>query len=433
MPLLLPGLFQAVALRFLYNLFIQSYYSGIAIAALWNKKAAQWRSGRKNLWAELELTFSKPHAVVWIHVASAGEFEQAKPVIEALKKADPQYKILITVFSPSGYPAAKKFTLADYVFYLPLDTHKNAERFITVVQPKLVVFVKYEFWYHHLKAVCDRNIPLLLISAIFRKEQMFFKWYGRFYLAMLHLFTHLFVQDETSYGLLKKFGIDTCTTVGDTRFDRVVTIAQNFHPVPFLKEFTGVEKTIIAGSTWPDDERMLHGVLKKFSDIKLVIAPHEVDETHIKNVAQLFQNSILYSSLKTQEHEQIKKLGEADVLIIDNVGMLSRLYNYATITYIGGGFNKSGIHNTLEAAVFGKPVTFGPNYQKFREAQALIIAGGAYSYNTEEELEKLISTFFSDKEALSRSSQAAADYVQKNSGATVKIMHYIQENRLLTS
>jgi 3-deoxy-D-manno-octulosonic-acid transferase len=417
----------------LYALFIQFYYYGISIAAIWNKKAAQWKQGRKHLLTELEQTFSKPHAVIWIHAASAGEFEQAKPVMEALKQAHPQYKILVTFFSPSGYPGGKKFALADYVFYLPLDTKKNAERFVDIVQPKLVVFVKYDFWYHHLKAVHNHNVPLLLISAIFRKDQAFFKRHGRFYLGMLRLFTHLFVQDETSYGLLKKFGINHCSVAGDTRFDRVLTIAKNVQPVPFVEEFVGGKKTIVAGSTWPDDERMLYGVLKKFAGIKAVMAPHEVDETHIKSVAQLFQKPILYSSLKRlSPHEKMERLQQADVLIIDNVGMLSRLYNYATIAYIGGGFTR-GIHNTLEAAVFGKPVLFGPNYQKFREARELIATGGAFSYNTEEELIALIENLLSDEKALKQTSSAAAGYVRRNGGATETLLRYIQENRLLTN
>jgi len=419
-------------LRFLYNLFVLLYSGAISIAAAWNKKAAQWKEGRKNLWAELTQTFSNPHAVIWIHASSAGEFEQAKPVIEAFKKAFPEYKILVTFFSPSGYPSGKKFALADYVFYLPLDTRQNAERFITIVQPKLVIFIKYDFWYHHLKAVHDRTIPLLLVSAIFRKEQLFFKPHGRFYLRMLRLFTHLFVQDETSYELLKKFGIEQCTVAGDTRFDRVLTIAKNFQPVPFIDAFVSNKKTIVAGSTWPDDETRLHGVLKKLDGIKMIIAPHEIDAAHIKSITQLFQKSILYSSLKALPQEALQKgLQDADVLIIDNVGMLSKLYAYATITYVGGGFAR-GIHNTLEAAVFGKPVLFGPHYQKFREAHELIACGAAFSYDGEEALQRLFSTLLYDDGALMQSSNAASDYVHNHGGATEKIINYVQENRLLT-
>lgn len=419
---------------FLYNLFIRFYALGISIAALWNRKAAQWEQGRKALWNELAQTFSKPHAVIWIHSASAGEFEQAKPVIEGLKKNFPQHKILVTFFSPSGYPAGKKFPLADYIFYLPLDTKRNAEKFITLVQPKLVVFVKYDFWYHHLKAVHHHGLPLLLIAAIFRKEQAFFKWYGGFYLRLLRFFSQLFVQDETSHALLKKFGLKNSTVAGDTRFDRVLTIANHFQPVPFLDEFCGAGKIIVAGSTWPDDEQLLQAAFKKIGGTKLILAPHEITEGHIKNITQLFQNPILYSQLKNSDESARQRLAnEATVLIIDNVGLLSRLYKYATVAYIGGGFKTSGIHNTLEAAVFGKPVLFGPNYQKFREARELIQSGGAFSYTTEQELEDGLKKWLTDRPVLETAGRAAANYVQSNSGATEKVLHYIQENRLLTN
>jgi 3-deoxy-D-manno-octulosonic-acid transferase len=421
-------------LQLLYNLFIRLYAMGISVVALRNKKAAQWRGGRNTLWTDLDKTFSKPHTVIWIHSASAGEFEQAKPLIEAFKKHFPQYKILVTFFSPSGYPAGKKFALADFVFYLPLDTAANAARFVRTVQPKLVVFVKYDFWYHHLKAVHDRRIPLLLASALFRKDQFFFKSYGGFYRRMLSFFTHLFVQDKTSYELLKKFGITHSTAAGDTRFDRVRTIAENFTEVPYIKEFVGNSRVIVAGSTWPDDEKMLHGILKNLDGVKLVIAPHEIDAAHVNIVAQLFQKSIRYSTLKEMDQATaFTRLHETEVLIIDNVGMLSRLYQYATVAYVGGGFNKSGIHNTLEAAVFGKPVLFGPNFQKFREARALIECGGAFSYNTEQELETILSRLLADEQALKQSSAAAAAYVHQNGGATETIIRFIQENRLLTN
>lgn len=421
------------ALRFLYDLVIRFYSGAVSIAALWNNKAAQWKSGRKNLWAELEKTFSNPHDTIWVHSASAGEFEQAKPVIEALKKQFSEYKILATFFSPSGYAVGKKFAPADFVFYLPLDTKSNAQKFVETVQPKLAVFVKYDFWYHHLKTVRDRNIPLLLISAIFRKEQPFFKPYGGFYLSILRRFTHLFVQDEASHGLLKKFGIGNCTIAGDTRFDRVLAIAKKFQPVDFIQEFCGAENVVVAGSTWPEDERFIQAAFKKIGNAKLIIAPHEITGAHVKNLTQLFQKSILYSQLNTfSAHEVLKKLGAATVLIVDNVGMLSRLYNYATITYIGGGFAR-GIHNTLEAAVWGKPVIFGPNYKKFREARDLIACGGAFTHGNEQELEDIMKRLLGDKEALEKSSAAAAGYVKRNTGTTQKILDFIQEKRLLTN
>lgn len=415
-------------MRFLYTFFIQLYGAGVKIAALGNNKAKQWLQGREHLFDQLAQTFSKPHAVIWLHSASAGEYEQAKPVLEALRQQYPQYKILVTFFSPSGYNVGKKSPLADYVFYLPLDTGDNAARFIQIVQPRLVLFVKYDFWYHHLKAVRDNKIPLLLFSSIFRPEQTFFKPHGRFYLSMLHLFTHIFVQDEASYGLLKKFGVTHCTIAGDTRFDRVSTIAQKSTPLPIIENFIAGSTVIVAGSTWPEDEEQLHAVLKKRGNIKLIIAPHEINEPHIKSIQQLFKNTIRYSQIKETERSF-----SAGVLIIDNIGMLSRLYRYAHITYIGGGFNKSGIHNTLEAAVWGRPVIFGPNYQKFREARELIKEGAAFSYTTEEELETTIDTLLSNEKAYANAGSAAGKYVQQNGGATAVIADYIQENRLLTS
>lgn len=412
---------------FFYNIFIRLYALAIAIASLWNNKAAQWKKGRQNLWQALEQTFSKPHALVWIHAASAGEFEQAKPVIEALKKQYPQHKILVSFFSPSGYPAGKKFKVADYVFYLPLDTKENAERFIDITKPQLVIFIKYDFWYHYLKTVHDKKIPLLLVSAIFRKEQTFFKAHGAFYKSMLHFFTQLFVQDEASATLLKEHEIAHVTVAGDTRFDRVLRIANAAEAVPLIEQFTEGRPTLIAGSTWPADEALLHGVLKKFDSLNIIIAPHEVNAAHITQLKKLFQNPMLFSQLLNGANA-----GGARVLVIDSMGLLSRIYRYATITYIGGGFGR-GIHNTLEAAVWGKPVLFGPNYQKFREARQLIESGAAFSINNETELIEKMGQLLSDAKLLEHSSIAAGNYIKANAGATQKIMDYIQEKRLLTN
>ncbi len=435
----------------LYRLFITLYQLGIRLAAAWNPKAKQWLSGRKNLFAELSQTFPLAQPVIWVHSSSAGEFEQAKPVIDALKKEHPDHQIVVTFFSPSGYAVGKKSAVADQVFYLPVDTKKNADRFLSLVQPRLVIFVKYDYWYYHLKAVRERNIPLLLVSAIYRNNQAFFRWYGGFYRNMLHFFTQLFVQDETSYGLLKKFGINHCTISGDTRFDRVATIAGNFTQVPFIKEFVGNHPALVAGSTWPEDEKALAAAYGNLKNLKLVIAPHEINEDHIRSIENLFPKAIRYSAVKAalgagpsqdsvlwenEKDPQIQavknQLAEAPVLIIDNIGMLSRLYHYATVTYVGGGFNKSGIHNTLEAAVYGKPVIWGPNYQKFREAKELIAAGGGISYTSAAECQQILHTLLNDKAAYTKASMAALQYVQQNKGATEKIMNYIQENRLLT-
>lgn len=428
----------------MYNVFIALYHLGIQLAALGNGKAKQWVVGRKNLWSVLEGSFPNKEPLIWVHSASAGEFEQAKPVIEALKKEYPTHKMAVTFFSPSGYSVGKKNNLADYVFYLPLDTHSHAKRFVSVLQPQLVVFVKYDYWYHHLKAVKEAGIPLLLVSSIFRKDQAFFKWYGLFYLNMLHFFTQLFVQDEASQKLLQQHGVEHVTVSGDTRFDRVATIAATVTEIEGLKEFVQNKKVIVAGSTWPEDEQMLQKAFETTEGVKLIIAPHEIHEEHIKGIERLFPDSIRYSALKRlmdDEKQQKEKetfsanvfpsLSTKVVMIIDNIGMLSRLYQYATITYIGGGFNKSGIHNTLEAAVWRKPVIWGPNYQKFREAKALLQAGG-FTYTTSDELKRILNVFWKDAHALAKASVAAGKYVQQNGGATQTILYYIQEKRLLT-
>lgn len=422
-------------MSFLYNLFIALYHLGIQIAALGGGKARQWLDGRKQLWQQMETALVPNEQLIWVHSASAGEFEQAKPVIEALKRDFPAYKIALTFFSPSGYSVGKKAPLADYVFYLPLDTAKNAKRFIFLLAPKLVVFIKYDYWYHHLKTVHQKGIPLLLVSAIFRPNQVFFSWYGGFYRKMLHFFTQLFVQDEPSKMLLNKYGIQHVTVSGDTRFDRVATIAQNFTDIPGLDAFIAGQKVLVAGSTWPEDEAALQKAVADFKDLKLIIAPHEVNAEHVKGMQKVFASHVLYTDLSAQL-EKSENLSfpfqQQQVLIINNIGMLSRLYKYATVTYIGGGFNKSGIHNTLEAAVWGKPVIWGPNFEKFREAKGLLAAGGGFTYNSAEDLKGILKVLLNDSNACQKSGNAAAAYVQKHKGATQKIILYIQEKRLLT-
>ena len=436
---------------FIYNLFIRLYVIAIRIAALWNKKAANWIEGRKTVFENLEKQINENDRVIWVHCASAGELEQGKPVIEALKESYPGYKILVSFFSPSGFTAGKKYKGADIITYLPADTSANAKRFIEKVHPALVVFIKYEYWYHHLAAAAFRHIPIILVSAIFRKDAVFFKWYGRFHRQMLFLFRQLFVQDETSRELLEQHGITHVAVNGDTRFDRVTKIGSQFSEIDLVKAFVQDEKVIVAGSTWPDDEKMLASSLA-LKDVKLVIAPHEIHPGHISSILKLFPGAARYSEfqalLKSQEdvsapiwqriNEQqstdvIKKLSAARVLIIDNFGMLSRLYYYATISYIGGGFNKSGIHNTLEAAVFGKPVIFGPRYHKFREAKELIAKGAAYSFQDANQLQSIFSLLLNDNETQRKSGLAATEYVSENRGASERVISYIQEKRLLTS
>lgn len=434
----------------IYSFFIRLYVLGIRLASLWNQKAKQWVTGRKNLFEELKQKIDPKSKTIWFHCASAGEFEQGKPLIEEIKKSFPSYKILVSFFSPSGFNAAKNYPYADIITYLPADTRKNAKRFIELVKPDLVIFVKYEYWYHHLSMIAFHHIPLLMVSAIFRENQLFFKWYGRFYRQILFLFRQLFVQDQASLQLLKEHSIHHCSVSGDTRFDRVAKIADNFFELPLLKEFIGDHKVIVAGSSWEQDEAILASYVNNHS-VKIVIAPHEIKKEHIGQLQQLFLNCVLYSQVNTlvsetnvtpssiwnsineqQQKDLQKKLSEAKTLIIDGMGMLSKLYYYATVTYVGGGF-KSGIHNTLEAAVYGKPVLFGPNYQKFKEARDLIAEGAAFSINDSEGLKTKMDHLINDPELLSKAGNAAKNYVEENTGATMKIIQFIQENRLLTS
>jgi 3-deoxy-D-manno-octulosonic-acid transferase len=434
----------------IYNLFIRFYVLGIRMASLWIPKAKEWISGRKNLFENLKQKININDKTIWFHCASAGEFEQGKPLIEEMKRVYPSHKIVVSFFSPSGYSAAKKYPYADIITYLPVDTRKNGKYFIELIKPELVVFVKYEYWYHHLSAIAFHHIPLIMVSAIFRKEQLFFKPYGKFYRQMLFLFRQIFVQDKNSFDLLKTNGIQHCSLSGDTRFDRVKKIAGNFSEVPLLKEFTGESKTIVAGSTWEGDEEILSFYVKN-SAVKIVIAPHEIKKDHIFKLQQLFPDCVLYSELKNlfapgevktssiwssineqQEKDLQKKLVDAKTLIIDSMGLLSKLYYYATVTYVGGGF-KSGIHNTLEAVVYGKPVLFGPKYQKFKEAKDLMTEGAAFSVANAEELKIKMDHLLNDPSELSKAGTAAKNYVENNTGATAKILQFIQENRLLTN
>jgi 3-deoxy-D-manno-octulosonic-acid transferase len=413
--------------------FLLLFRLGTHIGSLFNAKAAKWVKGRRGIFERLELTLAGNHQVIWMHCASLGEFEQGRPVLEKLRIHFPKYKLLLTFFSPSGYEVRKNFEGADWVFYLPMDGAANSRRFLEIVKPSLVIFVKYEFWYYYLKKIKYRNIPLVLISALFREDMSFFKWYGGLQRKILSRFDHLFVQNEESRMLIENIGLaQICSVSGDTRFDRVSEIASRFIPLPAIEKFIAETNTIVAGSTWPEDEEALafafSGLNKSL--IKLIIAPHDISEKHLVDIETRFPSSVRYS-LFHQMNVQ------SNVLIIDNIGMLSSLYNYAYITYIGGGLRKSGIHNVLEAAVFNKPVIFGPNYTKYSEAIGLVRSGGGISFDDgpagKEQLLTILNELTADKSKYDQSGVAAGKFVRDNVGATEKIMKFIQENRLLTS
>jgi 3-deoxy-D-manno-octulosonic-acid transferase len=415
---------------FFYNIFLLLYRAAVWLASAWNEKARKWRAGRKNIFETIRSSMQNVTSpVMWMHCASLGEFEQGRPVIEKIKKQIPGCTLIVTFFSPSGYEIKKNYAGADHVFYLPVDSKRNARKFLDIVNPSLVVFVKYDYWYYYLHEIKQRKINCLLISAVFREEQSFFKWYGGLQRKMLCCFTHLFVQDEGSKILLRNIGLDNCTVSGDTRFDRVAEIAEKFEPVPLIEEFIDKKKVIVAGSTWKEDEEIIARYIHDrdpstaVEDYRWIIAPHEINEKHISELKKLFTNCILYSELEKNYNKEKK------VLIIDCIGLLSRLYYYATVVYVGGGFGKAGVHNVLEAAVYGRPVLFGPIYYQFLEAKELIEKGGAMSIANYDDFESGINNL-SLREDMSRKSK---EYVYAKKGAAEKILQYIQENRLLTS
>ncbi len=405
-------------MKFVYNTGIRAYTSAIKTASIFNNKAKLWVDGRKNIFTKLEADFKQNTAkIIWIHAASLGEFEQGRPLIEELKQKFPEKKILLTFFSPSGFEIRKNYEKADYIYYLPADTPKNANKFIEIVKPETVYFIKYEFWQNYLFTLYKQKIPTYLVSGIFRKEQMFFNKSGKSYRKVLNYFTHLFVQNKTSLDLLKSIDINNVTISGDTRFDRVIDIANKTIELKKVAEFCDNKQIIIAGSSWQPDEELLAKYLNstKF-DIKLIIAPHEIKEQNIARIKKsINKNILLYSDMENS----IPK--DYDVLIINNIGLLSSLYKYANIAYIGGGFGV-GIHNILEAATFGKPIVFGPKYKKFKEAVDLINLEAAFSISNYVEFESIFNRFLTDNKYLEKTSEISAKFVQNNAGAVKKIL-----------
>jgi 3-deoxy-D-manno-octulosonic-acid transferase len=418
--------------KLLYNIFLLLYSLGIRVSSFWNPKAQKWIRGRKNVFAAINgQPLTNNGQLIWMHCASLGEFEQGRPLLEELKSKNVKLKIVLTFFSPSGYEVMKDYKVADHIFYLPMDSPVHAKKFLDAVNPSLVLWVKYEYWFYYLSEIKERNIPAILVSGIFRKSQPFFAWYGNIWKQMLGSFTHFFLQNEESRELLSTLGFTENVTInGDTRFDRVLEIANLFQPVPFIEEFCGNSTVIVAGSTWEEDEIELHHFVKAHPEIKFIIAPHEIDEENLNDVKDEFSNSIFYSELEqTTNH----KPQTANVLIIDNIGMLSRLYKYATIAYVGGGFGDDGVHNVLEAAVYGKPVVFGPVYEKFDEVIGLVNEGGGISIPGPIKLEEILNRILNDHEERKRMEEASRSYVLANRGASQKIIQFIQEKRLLTN
>lgn len=401
----------------LYNLLLRIYFVLVLVASVSNSKAKKWIVGRCRLISRMRREIQPGTGIVWFHCASLGEFEQGRPIIEAYKLQHPEDKILLTFFSPSGYEVRKNYAGADYIYYLPLDTYFNAKRFVEIVQPKMAIFVKYEFWYHYLQALRKNSVPTYVVSAIFRPNQIFFKWYGGMFRKMLTSYRELFVQNQQSSDLLKAIGVTNVTVSGDTRFDRVADIAQNAKSLPIVEAFVGSSTAIVAGSTWPEDETIIASYISSHPHQKIVIAPHEIGESHIDDILSKFRDTSVVRYTKVAADE----VSDAQVLLIDTIGILSSVYSYGKIAYIGGGFGV-GIHNTLEAATFGMPVVFGPNYHKFQEAKDLIDLGASKSISNAEELSSVFDLFLEDRELLDRSSVAAKCYVHSKIGATKRIL-----------
>ncbi len=411
---------------FIYHLGNFFYTAAIKLASLWNTKAKKWVSGRKEGASKLKAfaTNDSPNTTIWVHCASLGEFEQGRPLIEKIKLQQPNAKIVITFFSPSGYEVQKNYIGADLILYLPVHTKQNAINFINAIRPDLVIWVKYDYWSHYLLYLKEKNIATLLVSAKFRNNQPFFKWYGSYWEKLLSCFTQIFVQDEDSIKLLQQIHIEQSTLVGDTRFDRVLAIAEQQHEISIAQTFCGNHHTIVAGSTWEEDEEELCHFANNNLQLKFIIAPHQIEEDRLKDIEKLFKHSIRFSNYQPNH--------TANVLIIDNIGMLSNLYKYGTICYVGGGFGGDGVHNILEAAVYGKPILFGPEYEKYNEATDLVALEGAFEIENAIELEEIITELLTDTEFYKNTCAISKKYVNDHAGGSQKIMDYVTANLLLT-
>lgn len=429
-------------MKLLYGIFNRCYYLLAGLLGLFRPKAKAFHDGRKGLLRKIREQVSGSSPVIWVHCSSVGEFEQARPVIEWYAQNRPEYRILLTFFSPSGYQLRKNYDKVSWVFYLPVDTRSNARAFLDAVSPQKVIFVKYEFWYYYLTELKRRKIETYIISAIFRPSQSFFKFYGGFFRKMLRCFTTLFVQDASSAELLASIGLkDNVIISGDTRFDRVCQIIGKSRHFPIIEKFTSDNLTLIAGSTWEPDEEIIANVLKNFKKIKLVIIPHETSDRRIEHIEELFREyrtlrfswfdrkytSGTDSAAECPVLEEIQeKIAESNVLIIDCVGILSSIYRYGDIAYIGGGFG-AGIHNILEAAAYSIPVIFGPNYKKFKEARELLKDGGALSVTDTASLYSVIDNYVRHPQSVKINGKICGDYVKENTGAMLKIINEIEK------
>ena len=405
----------------IYNIVIYFVLWGIAVASLFNEKVRKMWRGEREAFKILKQKVDPDARYVWFHAASLGEFEQGRPLMERIRKEHPQYKILLTFYSPSGYEVRKNYEGADIICYMPVDTRLNAIRFLRLVRPVMAFFIKYEFWSNFLHILKHRGVPTYSVSSIFREDQVFFKWYGKSYANVLRCFTRFFVQNEESKRLLEGIGITDVDVVGDTRFDRVLQIKEAAKQLPICEAFRGSYKVFVAGSSWPPDEEIFIRFFNEHKDWRLLIAPHVIAEEHLKLILSLNKDKKVVRYTQTTSEEA----AEADVLIIDCFGLLSSMYNYGDVAYVGGGFGV-GIHNTLEAAVWNMPVIFGPNNKKFQEAQGLLKSGGGFEIHNFEEFEGLMSSMMNDEAFLKSSGEKAGAFVASLSGATDKVLSKVR-------
>ena len=400
----------------MYNVFIYLYLLGVAIISRFNEKVRKMWRGEREAFSILKEKVDPEAKYVWFHAASLGEFEQGRPLMEQLRREHPEYKILLTFFSPSGYEVRKNYEGADIITYLPIDTITNARRFLRLVHPVMAFFIKYEFWYNYLHILKHRNIPVYSVSSIFRPDQVFFKWYGRQYGRVLNCFTHFFVQNEISKELLAKISITNTTIVGDTRFDRVLQIKEAAKQLPVVEAFKQDYKVFVAGSSWPPDEEIFIKYFNEHKDWKLIIAPHVIGEDHLQQIEKLLSGRKIVRYKDSAEAD----VKDAEVLIINCYGLLSSIYHYGDVAYVGGGFGV-GIHNLLEAAVWDVPVFFGPNNQKFQEAQALKKSGG-FEIHDYEEFAQMMDRFAAEPDLLKEQGAKAGHFVKGQAGATQKVL-----------
>lgn len=409
----------------MYNILLYIYEFGIFVATFFSAKVKKMWRGERETFKILKEKVDPEAQYAWFHAASLGEFEQGRPIIEEYRRVFPKRKILLTFFSPSGYEVRKNYDGADIVCYLPIDTPTNALRFLRAVRPVEAFFIKYEFWYNYLHILRHRGIPVYSISSIFRKEQVFFKWYGFQYRHVLRCFTHFFVQNEESKRLLGTLGIDNVMVTGDTRFDRVMQIAKESKSIPVVREFKNGKKVFVAGSSWLPDEQIFLSYFAQHLDWKVIIAPHVIGESHLEQIMSLLEGRkvVRYTQI---EADDAVTLGEAEVLIIDCFGLLSSIYKYGDVAYVGGGFGV-GIHNLPEAAVWNLPVIFGPNHQKFQEANELKACGGGIAIEGKEDFHRVMDAFMASEDEMKRAADAAGHYVSSHSGATEKLLKLLRE------